>query len=467
MTDSPRQITLQEWDQHYDELRAGGLCEPAYGGPLRRHVDQGGDLRLAHLRLDDSPAALRLWNFLLTEDQRLAQARAAGQRLVGTMKDLGTVPVMAYSLSNLVAFYPDGAWWIPCLMQGSDRLLQQADALGIDDSFCPVRAMLGAIVDKAHFPIPGLFTCSVGATCDDLSAIAQRLEGLGHDVFWWEIPHRRRPEPGEPSLVLPGGFAAPAAQVAMVKLELQRVRQALEDYAGERLSDERLSQGIRRANQVRDCLGRLRRTVFTAPRCPLPALEMLIAEMLAIHFCSDQRESLAVLEALQVEAARRVQAGLGLLDGEAVRVFWVNPVADLRVMNLLEDAGGRVCGTDYLFCHALDPIPEDLPPMEALARMALADPMVGSPVDRAERICDEAQRWGAEAVVISRIPGASHCALEGAVIGEVVRRRRDVPVLELEVPPITDAMQPTLRTRLEALVETVTQGRASIRSRRR
>ena len=78
-----------------------------------------------------------------------------------------------------------------------------------------------------------------------------------------------------------------------------------------------------------------------------------------------------------------MQAGEGPLEESAVRVFWVNPVADLRVMNLLEDAGGRVCGTEYLFCHALDPIPEDLPPMEALARMALADPMVGSPVDRA------------------------------------------------------------------------------------
>jgi len=31
----------------------------------------------------------------------------------------------------------------------------------------------------------------------------------------------------------------------------------------------------------------------------------------------------------------------------------------------------------------LDPIPTDLPPMEALARMALADPMVGSAADRA------------------------------------------------------------------------------------
>ena len=130
-----------------------------------------------------------------------------------------------------------------------------------------------------------------------------------------------------------------------------------------------------------------------------------------------------------------------------MRVFWVNPVADLRVMNLLENAGGRVCGTEYLFCHALDPIPEDLPPMEALARMALADPMVGSPVDRAGRIAADVRRFGAEALVISRIPGGSHCALEGRLIADIVGRQCSVPVLELEVPPISDALEPALRTR--------------------
>jgi len=140
-------------------------------------------------------------------------------------------------------------------------------------------------------------------------------------------------------------------------------------------------------------------------------------------------------------------------------VFWVNPVADLRVMNLLEDAGGRIGGTEYLFCHALDEIPEDLPPMEALARMALADPMVGSPADRAERICADAVRFGAEAVVISRIPGASHCGLEGLVIAELVQSRLGLPVVEIEVPPITDAIEPTLRTRLEALIETASSRR--------
>ena len=96
------------------------------------------------------------------------------------MKDLGTVPVMAYSLPGLRAFYPDGAWWTPCLMECSDGLLQQAEALGIDASFCPVRAMLAAFQNEEHFPRPDLLICSTGAVCDDFSAIAQRLERLGH-----------------------------------------------------------------------------------------------------------------------------------------------------------------------------------------------------------------------------------------------------------------------------------------------
>jgi hypothetical protein len=162
-----------------------------------------------------------------------------------------------------------------------------------------------------------------------------------------------------------------------------------------------------------------------------------------------------VLGKLLEEVKTRVRAGVGILEPDAVRIFWVNPVADLQVMNLLEDCGGRICGTEYLFTHALDEIPEDLPPLEALARMALADPMIGSSMDRAGRICSDIQRFGAEAVLISKIPGASHCAMEGQIIGEVVREKFDIPILEIEIPPVTDSIQPTVRTRLEALIETV------------
>jgi benzoyl-CoA reductase/2-hydroxyglutaryl-CoA dehydratase subunit BcrC/BadD/HgdB len=453
MNDGPRKITLEEWEARYTALLAAGMREPWYGGPLSRHVADG-DYRLRTLYFDNSAAALRLWNFLLTEEDRLREARAQGKTIVGAMKDLGTVPVIAFSLSNVVAFYPDGAWWIPCIMELSAGLFRIADKLGVNDAFCPVRAMLGAFVNEAHFPIPDLLTCSVGATCDDFSAIAQRLEGLGHGILWWEIPRRRVPDPGEDAVLLPGGFVAPASQAAFVRSELERVRAAIETAAGTRLDDAALNAGIAAANRVRRLLAALRREAFMAERAPLPALEMLIAEMLAIHFCSDRAETEEVLQDLLAEVRTRVDARQGVLPRDAVRVFWVNPVADLRAMNLLEECGGRICGTEYLFCHALDAIPEDLAPMDALARTALADPMAGSAGDRAARICRDADAFGAEALVVSRIPGASHCASEGVIIRETVHETLRIPTVEIEVPPVCDALQQTLRTRIEALVET-------------
>ena len=458
MTEVPRTISLTEWDARYEALRNGGLHEPAYGGPLRRHVEDG-DLRLRKRRFDNSPAALRLWNFLLTEEDRLRRARADGKKIVGVMKDLGTAAVMAYSLPDVVAFYPDAAWWIPCVMERSAGLLSIADSLGIDESFCPVRAMLGAFLTEEHFPIPDLLTCSVGAVCDDFSAIAQRLEAMGHSIVWWEIPHRRHPEDDEPSVTRPGGFRAPSEQVAFVKSELRRVGEAMAALTGTALDEGRLADGIREANRVRRLLAELRAASFTADPPPLPALELLIAEMLAIHFCSDREETIAVLNDLLDEVRGRIRAGEGPLDTGAVRVFWVNPVADLQVMNLLEDCGGRICGTDYLFCHALDEIPEDLPPTEALARIALADPMVGSSIDRAHRICRDIRAFQAEAVVVSRIPGASHCPTEAGIITEIVGRELSIPVAEIEVPPLSDPVRATLRTRLEALTETAKERR--------
>lgn len=428
--------------------------------PLGRHYD-GGDRRLAELRFDPSPAADRLWELLLSENDRLAEARRQGCKLVGTMKDLGTVPVMAFALPDVVAFYPDGAWWTPCLMQQTDGLFALADALGVDASFCPVRAMLGAFVNGRHFPLPDLLTCSVGAVCDDFSAIAQRVEGLGHPVLWWEMPYRRTPDPGEPAVALPGGGLTPASQAELVTAELARVREALAALSRHALTDERLAEGIRSANRIRATLRALRDAAFLAPRSPLPALELLIAEMLIIHFCSDRLATEQVLNALQVEVRRRVDAGLGYGSDEDVRLFWVNPVADLRAMQWVEACGARLCGTDYLFTHALDPIPEDLPPLAALARCALADPMVGPAEQRAERIVSEMRRLGSEALVISRIPGASHCAHEGMQIAAYVSRQLNVPCVELEIQSLADPFSAALRTRLEALVETARAARES------
>ena len=307
MNAAPRKLSLDEWDGRYEQLRRDGLREPAYGGPLRRHVVREKDFRLQQLQFDNSPAALRLWNFLLTENERLHQARAGGHKIVGAMKDLGTVPVMAYALPGVRAFYPDGAWWTPCLMECSDQLLQQAERMGIDASFCPVRAMLPAFENGRHFPRPDLLVCSAGAVCDDFSAIAQRLEHLGHSIFWWEIPRRRQPDPGETGLRAAGpprrAENSSGLRAGGIAARRPGAGRTGRKNPGRRLFGRRHSRGQSGAPAAAlvapDCL--------SAPAAPLPALEMLVAEMLAIHFCSDREETIAVLDGLLAEVQARAR----------------------------------------------------------------------------------------------------------------------------------------------------------------
>ena len=101
-----------------------------------------------------------------------------------------------------------------------------------------------------------------------------------------------------------------------VRTELQRVGKALGELTGKTLDDDLLTAGIHAANQVRGLLDALRKTVYAAPAAPLPALEMLVAEMLAIHFCSDREETVAVLGELLAEVQTRVRQNQFVISAE-------------------------------------------------------------------------------------------------------------------------------------------------------
>ncbi len=45
-------------------------------------------------------------------------------------------------------------------------------------------------------------------------------------------------------------------------------------------------------------------------------------------------------------------------------------------------------------------------------------------------------------------------AAAGAIIGDMIQGELGVPVVELEISPLSDAMRPALKTRLAALLET-------------
>ena len=267
MMEPPQRITLDEWDLRYGDLRRAGLREPAYGGCLRRHVDDG-DKRLLKLRMDNSAAALRLWNFLLTEEDRLHQSLQAGKQLVGTLKDLGTVPVMAYAMPDVIAFYPDGAWWIPCIMQQTAGLLEIADSLGIDDSFCPVSRHVGRLRQPHALPDSG---------AADLQRRGDVRRLVGH-----RTASRQARSPG----VLVGDPAPSCAaarrrrRVVAGRISGTRFPGCVRPertltctgetriHTGRRLTEEALRDGIQRANHVRRLLAQLRQAVFYRSTVP-------------------------------------------------------------------------------------------------------------------------------------------------------------------------------------------------------
>jgi hypothetical protein len=407
----------------------------AYQGLLQRHV-AGGDLRLLHLAFHLSSATHELWNFLMTEEERLKDLRRSGKAIIGALKDLGTIPVLVNAYQHAVAFYPDGAWWLPCFKEQRTNLLPVAEALGAGEGLCPVRAMLGAFELGCHFPIPELLFCSTGAICDDFKALAQRLVERGHPIHFWEMPHVREAQADEASLELASGLRVPQLLCDIVKDELRTIARRLSEHTGELLDEEKLRSAIHRSNRVRHLLARIRASA-------LPSLERLVCEMMAIHYCSDYEMCEAVLSRVAEEAETLTP------DPALKPIFWINPVADVRVMNFLEEAGGRLCGTDFMFGHALSPLAETGDPFDTLARMALSDPMAGTTRARMKSCLEEAKQCGAKGVIVSRIPGASHCAFEASMLATL----SDLPLLEIEVSSLTDSYAPALMTRLQGFME--------------
>ena len=446
-------ISFKKWNRRHARLKSEGLKDAWYSGSLSCRYKQG-DLGLDRLAFDDSPAALRLWNFVLSENERLEAHRKQKKKIIGALKDMGTVPVIVYCFSDMVAFYPDGTWWTPCFMKNSDGLLRAAEKAGFGESYCPVRAMLGAFITRDQFPIPDALVCSTGAVCDDLSAIAQYLSANGHDIYWWDVPYRRELREGESFVSGLSGEKIPEEMVAYVRKGLSGVVAYLETKSDDSLTAQMLQGGISRANRIRGRIREILSAIWCADVCVMPALETMMIEVLAIHYCSDMDETEVVLDDIADTVKHRVKQGVNVLKGNPVRIFWVNPVADLSVLNLIEDCGGRVCGSDYMFRHAVEFIDETLDPLTALAIAALSDPMVGSVRSRAELICDVIMSRAIEALVIARIPGASHCAAESEAISRIVKERYGIPVVTVEVSPMTDSIRETLVTRFRALVET-------------
>ena len=456
----PRKISLKEWSRQFRELDDATIRKYTY----YKNNDWGtylsppatfmvyGVRELRKLKFDNSLAALRLWGFTLNESERLFRARQSEKHVIATMGDLGTVPVIVMAFPNCVPFYPDCTWWTP-FMNESTVLLDRASELGTPEASCFVRSTLAAFNKMAYFPKPELLFASTGASCDDYSCIMQMVEDLGYDLTWLEIPSRRADRNGRCKdlyRTTVQGFEYPERFETYLVHEYKRVWKKMATLTG--MDDiKHLEQSIRKVNEMRRLVHKIKELTYRADIAPLSGLEMMIIEFGNLYGYADVDEWLDILRMIHEMVNRRVSERIGVLDRNAIPIAWITPTADPLLLNIVEDLGGRIAATEYVINQALVEIEEDIDPFHALARSFLNASLIGSTSERVRHILADIEADKVRGVIITNMLGCSHCAMETRLIEEKLKA---VPVLAIDVPaPLGITEQ--LKTRIAAFMETL------------
>ncbi|MEO0161046.1 MAG: 2-hydroxyacyl-CoA dehydratase family protein [candidate division WOR-3 bacterium] len=462
-THAPRKIGLAAWSKQFDKIAEETIRKykyynndewGIYFSPPATFMVYG--LReLKRLKFDNSLEALRMWGFVFNETERLFRAKQINKKLIATMGDLGTVPVLVMAFPDCIPFYPECLWWTPFFKE-STELLDTASKLGIPEATCFSRAVAAAFYKKAYFPRPDLIIASTGASCDDYSCVMQVVENMGYEIFWVETPCRKspdfflsRPKPQILEKSSAGLVYSKILEEYLIK-EYQRIWQVLFKLTGVN-NPHRLTETIKKVNTLRRMVMEIKKLNAEAEVAPLPALELMTIEFGNLYGYADFDEWVEIVAALHQLVQKRVEKGLGVLPKDALPIAWVTPSADPFLLNLVEDLGCRVVATEYVINQSLVPIEENIEPLRALARSFINASLIGTTEERVKNIKEKITQRQIKGVLITNMLGASHCAMETRLIERLLG---DVPVLAIDIPAPFGITQ-QIRTRIEAFVETL------------
>ena len=446
---APRKISLTDWSERFEKLTTEEIGRYTYfhNEEWGRYLQPPatfmvyGARRLKRLQFDNSLAALRMWGFVFNESERLFRAKQCGKKIIATMGDLGTVPVIVMAFPECIPFYPECIWWAPFFNE-SNVLLDAASELGAPEAACFSRAALAAFFKKAYFPVPDRIFASTGATCDDFTSTIQSIEHLGFETTWLEVPlghtySRKHAETGSPERI----------EDYLIK-EYRRVWDIMTTLTGTNSLDM-LAESIRKANRLRALVRDVTDRTYNAEANPFPALELMTIEFGNLYGYADIDEWIIILEHVRDAIGYRIEHGTGIQPHDAVPIAWINPSADPFLLNFVEDLGLRVVDTEYVIRQALVHIDETTEPFRALARSFLRAPLIGSTRQRIDPILHAIDRGKIKGVLITNVLGGSHCAMETKLMERMLDR---VPVLSLDVPP-PPGITEQIKTRIEAFAE--------------
>jgi len=317
-----------------------------------------------------------------------------------------------------------------------DSFLETAEHAGFGGDTCGYhRSVIGANL-KGIMPEPDFL---VGTSCPCTGGLAV-METLAHefnkDLFVLNVPQKTS-----------------ANNIRYLADQMKLLSRFVSDHTGATLDDDRLQEAVTYTNQARDLM---KEAYQYAKQIPSPVDGKLLSNFgVVMALLIGTPSAVTVSQAYRDEFKKRVERGVGGVEGERFRLLWIQNRVQFKnpLIAFLEKEYQAVIVSDELNDITWDPIdPQD--PFTGFAQRAISIPFNGEIDQRVQHLQKLAKEYHVHGAINPCHWGCRQGTGARGLISEGLNEI-GVPVLNLEVDCVDprNFSEGQLRTRLEAFME--------------
>lgn len=389
------------------------------------------------LSQENRPEAMDYYNFVIAEihgvrPQELIKAQEEGKKVFGTF--CVYVPDELIFAANAIATGLCGGsqFWVP----GGEKVLPT--------NTCPlIKASVGARLDRTcpFFRIADMY---IGETTCDGKKKAWEILGEDVPVHVMDLPQMKREK-----------------DIKAWAEEIKELKKVIEEFTGNKVTEESLSESIKLINNKRKALSRLYEC-RKADKVPISGRDALVISQIA--FCDDPARFTQMTNKLCDELEQRIKDGISVVKEGTKRILLTGTplaVPNWKLHNIIETSGAVVVceemctGTRY-FENLVDETKTTIDEqIDALANryMGINCACFTPNTGRIDDIIRLAKEYKVDGVIDVNLKFCSLYDVEGYTV-ERALKEAGIPVMGIETD-YTDNDAEQLRTRIGAFIEMI------------
>lgn len=389
------------------------------------------------LSQENRPEAMDYYNFVIAEihgvrPQELIKAQEEGKKVFGTF--CVYVPDELIFAANAIATGLCGGsqFWVP----GGEKVLPT--------NTCPlIKASVGARLDRTcpFFRIADMY---IGETTCDGKKKAWEILGEDVPVHVMDLPQMKREK-----------------DIKAWAEEIKELKKVIEEFTGNKVTEESLSESIKLINNKRKALSRLYEC-RKADKVPISGRDALVISQIA--FYDDPARFTQMTNKLCDELEQRIKDGISVVKEGTKRILLTGTplaVPNWKLHNIIETSGAVVVceemctGTRY-FENLVDETKTTVDEqIDALANryMGINCACFTPNTGRIDDIIRLAKEYKVDGVIDVNLKFCSLYDVEGYTV-ERALKEAGIPVMGIETD-YTDNDAEQLRTRIGAFIEMI------------